>query len=146
MFKGCKRRYRNTEIVRQHQPRDHTKAEKIFFRKHRATHCACGARRFKVSGQDHNKCPQCNRIWCTIGDCFASYSYLGDLKRHNCPFEKSQFSDRCSKCGYSPKIRNQLVGRCPNCRRFWCLCAVCSFESDTLDSMNRHLAMVHLIF
>ena len=88
MFKGCKKRYNNIQNVNGHQPGDHTDAEIENFRKHRATHCGCGARRFKVPGQDYNKCPQCNRIWCTIEDCFASYARLADLIVH---FESLSF-------------------------------------------------------
>ena len=134
--------------VNSHQGRAHTKVEIEKFRKRRVTHCACGARRVKAPGKDYNECTKCKRIWCTMRDCIINCANLRSFNQHkkNCSFVKTEFFDKCSTCGYSPKIRNQLVGNCPKCKSFWCLSSVCSFESDTLDSMNRHLAMVHLIF
>ena len=81
MFKECKVTCKRTDKVAIHQE-THTDAE------HRATHCTCGAVRRKVAGKDHVVCNSCNRVWCTIGDCFLNFSTRSNcyFHRKTCPF------------------------------------------------------------
>ena len=147
MFRGCQARYSIASDACQHQKR-HTPAEIEEFRKYRETHCTCGAARIKVHGKDWGRCTNCNRIWCTRGQCFKNFSTKETYDSHNllCPFLKTEFDDKCSKCGYSPKIRNQEVGTCPNCGRFWCLILSCHFESDVKRSVRTHQGAAHWTF
>ena len=82
LIKGCKVTYKNVEGALRHQPRDHTAADREEFRKHRATHCTCGAVRRKVAGKDHAVCDKCKRVCCTAGECIANISAMKQFYDH----------------------------------------------------------------
>ena len=147
MFRGCQERYTRETSARIHQ-KNHTPAEIEEFKNFRKAHCPCGAVRTKVPGKDYGECTKCARTWCTRGECSSNFTNRKAAARHKyyCPFGKSQFAIKCSKCGYYPKTRVQQIEKCPKCKTFWCSAYSCPFESDKKCNVATHQAMAHLIF
>ena len=52
----------------------------------------------------------------------------------------TQFENKCSKCGHSPKTRNGTAGKCPSCS------GICPFEVDSDREIAEHQSKVHWYF
>ena len=145
MIKGCKARYDRSALVVRHQ-KTHTPEEIEEHRKYRQSHCPCGAIKNRVAGREFIRCPECKRFWCMVGECNTTFVAIDKFTRHKstCPFAKPQFKDTCSKCGYSPKIRDQIIKKCPNCGVYWCLISSCSYEHDKELFVLKHQSEAHL--
>ena len=147
MLKGCKASFNSSTSVKNHQDK-HAPEEFEEHRKYRQSHCPCGAIKSRVAGREFIRCPECNRIWCMIGECSSTLNTMDTFAGHRkvCPYAKPQFKDTCSKCGYSPKIRDQIIKKCPNCGVYWCLISSCSYEHDKESFLIRHQSDSHSYF
>ena len=146
MFRRCTASFQHLSSVKNYQ-KNYTAEEFEEHRKYLQLHSPCGAFKTRVDDRDYISCPVCNRTWCIIGECNATFTLMSNYISHKliCPFGRPEFTKNCSKCRHS-KTREEIMKSCPQCGIYWCLISSCSYEHDTEAMLVRHQTEAHFYF